>query len=52
MIFSFFNDCFLLFILASVAANHKIATESDVLNKIAGVLKYPHDKTGVAVVER
>ena len=29
----------LLFVLASVAANHKIATKADVLNKIAGVLK-------------
>ena len=27
LIFSFFNDHFLLFILASVAANHKTATE-------------------------
>ena len=26
-----------------VAANHKTATESDVLNKIAGVLKYAPD---------
>ena len=36
----FVNDHFLLFILASVAANHKTTTESDVLNKIAEVLKY------------
>ena len=28
------------------------ATESDVLNKIAGVLKYAHDKIGAGVVER
>ena len=53
LIFSFcFNDHFLLFILASVAANHKTATESDVLNKIAGVLKYAHDKIGAGVGER
>ena len=50
--FFFFNDQFLLFILGSVAANHKTATESDVLNKIAGVLKYAHDKIGAGVVER
>ena len=49
--FFFFNDHFLLFILASVAANHKIATDSDLLNNIAGVLKYAHDKTGVGFVE-
>ena len=48
----FFNDHFLLFILASVAANHKTATESDLLNNIAGVLKYAHDKIGAGVVER
>ena len=51
LMFSFFNDHFLLFILASVAANHKIATDSDLLNNIAGVLKYAHDKTGVGFVE-
>ena len=50
--FFFFNDHFLLFILASVEANHKTDTESDVLNKIVGVLKYAHDKIGVGVVER
>ena len=50
--FLFFNDHFLLFILASVAANHKTDTESDVSNKIAGVLKYAHDKIGAGVVER
>ena len=50
--FFFFNDHFLLFILASVAANHKTATESDVLNKITGVLKYAHEKIGAGVVER
>ena len=48
----FFNYHFLLFILASVAANHKTTTESDVLNKIAGVLKYSHDKIDAGVVER
>ena len=31
--FLFFNDHFLLFILASVATNHKTAAESDVLKK-------------------
>ena len=50
--FLFFYDHFLLFILASVAANHKTATKSDVLNKIAGVLKYAHDKISPGVVER
>ena len=50
--FFFFNDHFLLFILTSVAANHKTATESDLLNNIAGVLKYAHDKIGAGVVER
>ena len=43
---------FLLFILASVAANHKTTTESDLLNNISGVLKYAHDKIGAGVVER
>ena len=42
----FFNDHFLLFVLASVVANHKTATGADVLNKIAGVLKYAPDKIG------
>ena len=37
---------FLLFALASVVANHKAATEADVLNKIAGILKYAPDKIG------
>ena len=50
--FFFFNDCFLLFILASVSANHKTATESDLLNKTAGVLKYDPDKIDAGVVER
>ena len=36
--FLFLNDHFLLFILASVAANFKAATESDVL-KVAGVVE-------------
>ena len=44
--FIFFNDHFLLFILARVATNHKSATESDLLNNIAGVLNYAHDKIG------
>ena len=48
----FFSDHFFLFILASVAANHKIATNSDVLNKTAGVLKYGPDKIGAVVVEK
>ena len=40
--FFFFNDHLFiwLFILASVAFNSKTATESDMLNNIAGVLKY------------
>ena len=50
--FSFFNDPFLLFILAKVAANHKAATASDLLNNVAGVLKYAHDKIGAGFVER
>ena len=50
--FHFFNNYFLLYILASAAANHKSATESDGQNKIAGVLKYAHDKIGAGVVER
>ena len=37
---------FLLFVLASVVANHKAATEADVLNKITGILKYGPDKIG------
>ena len=41
-----FNDHFLLFVLASVVSIHKTATEADVLNKIAGVLKYAPDKIG------
>ena len=40
------------FILASVAANHKTTTESDLLNNIAGVLKYTHDKIGAGIVKR
>ena len=43
---TFFNDHFLLFVVASVVANHKTATEADVLNKIAGVLKCSPDKVG------
>ena len=50
--FSFFNDPFLLFILASIAASHKTATDSDLLNNITGVLKYAHDKIGTGNVER
>ena len=46
------NDRFLLFILASAAANHKTATDSDVLKKIAGVLKYAPDKIAAGVAER
>ena len=52
MISSFFNDHFLLFVLASVLANHKTATEADVLNKIAGVLKYAPDKIGAGGCEK
>ena len=33
-------------VLASVASNHKTATEADALNKIAGVLKYAPDRIG------
>ena len=50
--FYFFNDQFLLFILASVAANHKTATESDLLNNVAGVLKYAHDKIDAGFMDR
>ena len=50
--FSFFNDQFLLFILASVATNHKTTTESDLLNNIPRVWKYAHDKIGAGVMER
>ena len=39
-------------LIVSVAANHKTATESDLLNNIAGVLKYVHNKTGAGIVER
>ena len=47
----FFNDHFLLFILASLDANHTTATESELLNNIAGV-KYAHNKISAGVVER
>ena len=50
--FFFFYDYFLVFILASVATNHKTTSESDLLNKIARVSKYAPDKIGVGVVER
>ena len=52
LIFSFSSDHFLLFILASVAANHKTTTETDLLKNIAGVSKYAHDKIGAGLVER
>ena len=52
LIFSFLNHHFLSFILASAAANHKTANESDLLSNIAGVLQYAHDKIGAGVVER
>ena len=42
--FIFFKDHFLLFLLASVVANHKTTTEGDMLNKI--VLNYALDKIG------
>ena len=45
-VFNFFNDHFLLFVLASVVPNHKTATETDVLNKIARTLKCAPDKIG------
>ena len=44
----FFNEHFLLFILASVVANHKTTTNADVLNKIAWVLKCAPGKIGAA----
>ena len=53
--FSFFsNDHFLLFILvlASIFANHKTVTESDVFSKITGVLKYAPGKVDAGVMER
>ena len=50
--FFFINDHFVLFILASVAANRETATESDMLSKTAGVLKYGPEKIGAGVVER
>ena len=40
----FFDDHFLVFVLASIAINHKATTEADVLNEI--VLKYAPDKIG------
>ena len=40
----FFNDPFLLFVPASAIANHKTTTEADVLNKIAGELKFAPNK--------
>ena len=43
----FLNDHFLLFVLTSVATNHKTATGADVLNKI--ILKYAPDKIDVGV---
>ena len=45
----FLNDHFLLFVLASVAANHKTVTETDVLNKIATLLKYICDKIDAGI---
>ena len=42
----FFNDHDLLFVLGSIVANHKTATEADVLNKTARVLNYVPDKPG------
>ena len=46
------NDHFLLFVLTSVATNHKIITELDVLIKTAGALKYSLGKIGAGAVER
>ena len=34
------------FVLPTVFANHKTATEADVLNKMTGVLEYAPDKIG------
>ena len=50
--FLFFNGHFISFILAYVAAHYKTATESDLLNNMAGVLKYAHDKIGAGIMER
>ena len=50
--FHFFTYCLVLLVPASVAANHKTATEAEVLNKIAGMLKYTPNKFGAGVVER
>ena len=44
--FFIFLMMFLLFVLASVVANHKTVTEAEVLNKTAGILKYAPDKIG------
>ena len=38
--FHFFTYCFVLLVPVSVTANHKTATEAELLNKIAGLLKY------------
>ena len=46
------NDHFLLFVLTSVAANHKTITELDVLIKTAGALKYSLGKISAGVMER
>ena len=51
LIFFIFSMITFFHVLASVAANHKI-TEAEVLNKIAGLLKYAPNKIGVGVVER
>ena len=48
----FFNDHFLLFVLASGVNNHKTAIEANVLNKIGGVLKYTPDTIGAGGCEK
>ena len=35
-----------LFVLASIVANHKTATEGDVLSKIATIFRYAPNKIG------
>ena len=46
LIFSYSNYHFLFFAQTSFVVNRQMATEVDVLNKIAGLLMYVLDKTG------
>ena len=50
--FNFFNDHFLLFVIATASAKHNTATEVDVLKKIDGVLKYARGKISAGVVRK